>query len=542
MEERPQAIRGQSSRIFDVLVIGGGINGAVSAASLSGQGACVALVEKNDFGSFTSQESSNLVWGGIKYLETYEFALVRDLCLSRNFLLRQLPDQVREIRFLSPHAPSFRRGLGLLYFASWFYWFIGNFATRTPKLYSQRKLEQLEPGVRSEIFDGAMEYSDGILVEHDSRFVFHFIREAQRHGAEVLNYAQALPPKKNTEGIWECPVRDQISGKEWMVRSRVLVNAAGPYAASLNEASGVRTKHGLLLSKGVHLITRRLTESDKVLAFFADDGRLFFAIPMGSRSCIGTTDTRVTELPASVTEEDRDFILRNINKRLRLEKPLTREDIISERCGVRPLAVEKKTGSHNQGGKTEDWMKLSRKHEMEVNRELSHITLFGGKLTDAIAVGREAAAKVRSLGVALPRSGATWWRTFDFSDRKEFFAEGKKKFALDDSDLSRLWMRYGSSARDLFPLFEKSPHLTEPIFPDAEYLLGEAHLAAASENVVHFADLLRRRTRMSLLFHKDELAAQKNLREAAAIIFGKEADQKWKDYFNPSPQPEEAGH
>lgn len=539
MDQRDEIIREQSSQIFDVLIIGGGINGAVSAASLSGQGASVALVEKNDFGSFTSQESSNLVWGGIKYLETYEFGLVRELCLSRNFLLRQLPDQVREIRFLSPHAPSFRHGLGLLYLASWFYWFIGNFATKTPKRYSQKILDLLEPGLRSEIFDGAMEYSDGILVEHDSRFVFHFIREAQRHGAEALNYTEALTPARNAEGIWECPVRDSVSGKKWTIRSRVLVNAAGPYAASLNELANVRTRHGLLLSKGVHLITRRLTESDKVLAFFADDGRLFFAIPMGNRSCIGTTDTRVTELPARITEEDRDFILRNINKRLRLEKPLTREDIIAERCGVRPLAVEK--GPERSNGKTDDWMKLSRKHEMEVNTELRQMTLFGGKLTDAIAVGREAASKVRSLGIPLPRSGSPWWRSFDFSDRKDFFSEGKKRFRLSENDLSRLWMRYGSSARDLFPLFEKSPHLTEPIFPESEYLIGEAHLAAASENVVHLEDLLRRRTRMALLFRREELAAQKNLREAAEIIFGKDADQKWNAYFNPSPPHEGAG-
>ncbi len=121
---------------------------------------------------------------------------------------------------------------------------------------------------------------------------------------------------------------------------RVLVNACGPYADEVNAAAGVPTTHHHVLSKGIHLIVDRLTPHPRVLTFFADDGRLFFVIPMGARTCIGTTDTRVDRPEVGVTAEDRRFVLDNINKRLRLPHPLADADVIAERCGVRPLVVD----------------------------------------------------------------------------------------------------------------------------------------------------------------------------------------------------------
>src|SRR5215831_19370766 len=122
---------------FDVLVVGGGINGAVTAACLSARGAKVALVDRGDFASFTSQQSSNLAWGGIKYMESYELGLVRKLCLSRNHLIRSYPSTVQEIRFFAVHPKKFRHGLLLLILGAWLYWLIGNFFTRRPRLLSR---------------------------------------------------------------------------------------------------------------------------------------------------------------------------------------------------------------------------------------------------------------------------------------------------------------------------------------------------------------------------------------------------------------------
>ncbi|NBX57791.1 MAG: FAD-dependent oxidoreductase, partial [Gammaproteobacteria bacterium] len=136
-----------------------------------------------------------------------------------------------------------------------------------------------------------------------------------------------------------CDVRDVMTGRTFTITARVLVNACGPYADRQNGHAGITTSTRHVFSKGIHLIVDRLTPSRRVLTFFADDGRMFFVIPMGARSVIGTTDTRVDAPETSVTPEDRRFVLDNINKRLRLDRPLTEADVIAERCGVRPLAV-----------------------------------------------------------------------------------------------------------------------------------------------------------------------------------------------------------
>ena len=201
---------------------------------------------------------------------------------------------------------------------------------------------------------GGFEYSDCYLMDNDARFVFNFIRTALSYGCVAANYVESAGSKRKN-GIWETQAVDLEGGAEFSIRSDVLINAAGPYVDDHNRKSGEETSHRHVFSKGVHLIVNRITPNRRVLTFFASDGRLFFMIPMGPRSCIGTTDTRVTEIPARVTPEDRRFVLDNINSRLDLGRPLEESDIIAERCGVRPLVVER--DGRDDG---EDWTTLSR--------------------------------------------------------------------------------------------------------------------------------------------------------------------------------------
>src|SRR5207253_2881460 len=144
---------------FDVLVLGGGINGAVSAAALAARGAKVALIDRGDFASVTSQQSSNLAWGGIKYLESYELGLVRKLCRARNKLIRSFPSIVQEIRFYVSHERGFRHGRWKLILGAWLYWLIGSFFTRKPRLLSVSDIEHEEPIVNTATLDGGFEYS-----------------------------------------------------------------------------------------------------------------------------------------------------------------------------------------------------------------------------------------------------------------------------------------------------------------------------------------------------------------------------------------------
>ena len=171
---------------FDVAIIGAGINGAVAAAALSAAGQRVLLIDKGDFASFTSQETSNLVCGGIKYLQSYEFWLVFKLCLARNKLMKHYPNQIRQIGFLASIGPTAPFGRLLGTFGTLFYWFIGLFGTKPPASYSAARAKELEPNLISG--RKAVKYYDAELPDNDSRFVFDFVRLAIANGADARNY------------------------------------------------------------------------------------------------------------------------------------------------------------------------------------------------------------------------------------------------------------------------------------------------------------------------------------------------------------------
>ncbi|MEY4511705.1 MAG: Aerobic glycerol-3-phosphate dehydrogenase [Pseudomonadota bacterium] len=526
-------------RVFDVLVIGGGINGAVSAAALSAQGAKVALIDRGDFAGFTSQESSNLVWGGIKYMETFEFALVRKLCLSRNRLLNAYPSSVREIRFFTTLAKNFRKGRFLLWLGTWLYWLIGNCFTKPPRLLSQSGIDADEPVVRTDDSQGGVEYSDAYLVDNDARFVWNFVRSAINRGAIVSNYVESTGATRDASGLWSCTAHDLIGGRDLTVRARLVINATGPYVDAHNQKTGVATEHKHLFSRGIHLIVERVSSSRRVLAFFADDGRLFFVIPLGNKSCIGTTDTREEALPPQVLPGDRSFVLANINKRLRLHRPLTEADIIAERCGVRPLVVEKGKSS---GG---DWTALSRKHEIEVDRAKGHISIFGGKLTDCLNVGEEITDFVHSLGIALPYKGHRWYGEPPDEVRDEFFHQARLMDvdALTPKDSwepisTRLWRRYGESALRLLEDIRADPTMAEVLIEGTEYLRGELYHAARREMITKLDDFLRRRSKIALIARTRTIREAPGLFEACRILFGDQAEAKFEEYFSMRPSDE----
>jgi glycerol-3-phosphate dehydrogenase len=529
---REQNLEKLRTETFDVLVVGGGINGAVSVACLSGRGAKVALVDKGDFAGFTSQESSNLAWGGIKYLETFEFGLVRKLCVSRNLLLEKFPSTVQEIRFFVAHEKSFRHGLLKLFLGSWLYWFMGSLFTKPPRLLSKEGLLREEAVVARDRFDGGFEYSDAYLYDNDARFVWSFIRRALDQGATCANYIECVGAVRDGDS-WRVSLRDGVTGERFETRTRVLINAAGPYVDAMNQVFATETTHRHVFSKGIHLVVPKITTSKRVLTFFADDGRLFFVIPMGTRTCIGTTDTRVDRPETHVTEEDRAFVLENINKRLCLPKPLTTADIVAERCGVRPLALkDAKDGAR-------DWTQLSRKHAAEVDRERAQISIFGGKLTDCINVGEEVADLVLSLGVNLPRPNAEWYGEPSL-DRRDAYAEAARAMSLDaltspsSSELlsTRLWRRYGERAFGLLDAIRRDPSQAELLIENAEYLRCEVELAAREEMITTLDDFLRRRSKIALVVSRATMRNSDGLKEACALFFGSEhAEARWQAYF-----------
>ncbi|MCX7631900.1 MAG: glycerol-3-phosphate dehydrogenase/oxidase [Turneriella sp.] len=531
MKLRSSNIEKLNQQHFDVLVIGGGINGAVSAAALSGQGAKVALIEKKDFASFVSQESSNLAWGGIKYLETFEFGLVRKLCLSRNHLMRHYPSTVQEIRFFTTIEKGFRYPVWLIWLGTWFYWLIGNGYTRPPRLLTRRKIAELEPAIDITNVAGGVEYSDAYFHDNDARFVFSFVRTAMNNGCIAANYVEAKAASWDGQR-WQVTAEDKIRQKKLEITATVVVNACGPYADAWNRTAGIETQHEHVFSKGIHLVVPRLSQKHHVLAFFADDGRLFFAIPMGGRTCIGTTDTRVETPETQVTSDDREFVLNNINKRLRLDPPLGVQDIIAERCGVRPLVVKK--GSHSD----KDWLQLSRKHVIEFEAEKKYLTIFGGKLTDCLNVGEEVSRLVSKMGIPLRFAGRRWYGEPHPSVREEFFHQAR----LMDLDSytaptsseklsTRFWRRYGVQALELLEQIRENPAEAELLIEGAEYTRCEIRQAAAREMITKLEDFLRRRSKIALVTRREQIRNSKGLKAACRLFFGKEAEKRWREYF-----------
>ena len=515
---------------FDTLILGGGINGAVAAASLASKGAVTALIDRGDFAGSTSSSSSNLVWGGIKYLENYEFLLVNKLCKSRNQLMRSYPSVVKEIRFLTTIQKGFRLPPFFVFLGTILYWGIGRFFTQPPRYLSAKQLKKREPAIRIDNVAGGFEYSDGYLYDNDSRFVFNFIRSSMDNGCVVANYLESLGSVRKN-GLWVTSVKDHNSGEQFEVRSKALINACGPYVDQHNAATGQTTEHRHLFSKGIHLVVDRVATTPRVLAFFASDGRLFFVIPMGPKTCIGTTDTQVENPQVSITEEDRAFVLDNVNRLLELEQPFTREDIVAERCGVRPLAVK---GDNNDA----DWLKLSRQHAIDVNHSDQHISIFGGKLTDCINVGDEIAEIVSRLGIELPQPDKIWYGEPNKTVRQAYFDKAvamnldTATDAASSEPLSkRLWRRYGHRAFDILQMIEDDADNTKILIENAEYIRGEIELVARDEMVTKLDDFLRRRSKIEQVITRKNIIEAPGLKQACHILFAEQADEKLNEYI-----------
>ncbi len=520
-----------TEQVYDVLIVGGGINGAVAAAALAGRGVKVALIDREDFASGVSSNSSNLAWGGIKYLESHEYLLVNKLCKSRNQLMRAYPSTVQEIRFFTTIQKGFRFWPFIIFLGSLLYWIMGRFATAAPRYYSARDLERREPIVDTSNAAGGLEYSDCYLYDNDARFVFNFIRTALDYGCVAANYVESVACRRAGE-LWVTSARDNESGRELTIRSRVLINACGPWADLHNQMTGEKTEYRHVFSKGIHLVVDKLTDNKRVLTFFASDGRLFFLIPMGRRTCIGTTDTQVERPEVGVTDEDRDFVLANVNALLDLEKPLTREDVIAERVGVRPLAVA-------GNGARADWVQLSRKHVIEQSEHHRHLTIFGGKLTDCLNVGDEIVEKVAAMGVVIPYPDNCWYGEPGEDTHREFMLQAKLMnldsltAPISSEPLSqRFWRRYGSAAFILLERIRADQGEADLLIENAEYTRCEIELAARREMITRLADFMRRRSKIELVLRREEYESAPGLREACEIFFGSAADAKLREYFS----------
>ena len=520
-ERRARALETLATDPLDVLVIGGGINGAAATLALTAHGARVGCVTRDDIGSGTSEQSSNLVWGGFKYLESYEFPLVAKLCASRNRLVRAFPTRLVETRFLAtldrsaPHRPWFA-ALG-----AHAYWLLGRCFTKRPRLRRPATIAADEPVVDTSAARGGIEYSDYVILDNDARFVAQFFLDAVASGATVVNYAELVAARRHGDR-WVCEVANRVDGRRITVSAGALVNATGPNAESVAAALGTATDHRLVLSKGIHLIVPQLTGSRRVLAFFDDSQRLFYVIPMGHRSVIGTTDTRTNDPDEGVTDDERRSLLDQINRHLTPAARLRPEDVIAERVGVRPLVVDRAAAVDGV-----EWTALSRRHSVDVDPAELVISIMGGKLSDCTNVGREVVAAARQLGLRVQRPRPAGWFGEPDAGARQLFLDAARaagfgwrpRFESEPTHADVLWRRYGSQAWAVLA-FAADVSLARSMVDLADLCEAEVLHMRESEMIVRLEDFLRRRTALLQLNRASDLAADPGVKRAAAILLG----------------------
>jgi glycerol-3-phosphate dehydrogenase len=357
---------------YDILVIGGGINGTGTAADLAGRGLKVMLVEKDDLGSHTSSASSRLIHGGLRYLENYEFSMVRESLLEQKRLLHNAPHLVTAQEFILPVHKKLRP-LWMLKLGLWLYDHI--LLSRTlPKSSSLKPFVINNLGIKAQFTHGLSYYDCKV---DDSRLVIHVALLAKAHNAKILTQHKVIRTQRLSTH-WVVIILNQHTGEEFSVSTKVLINASGPFADKVNNEiiQHSNAKYTLSLIKGSHIIVNKLFAHDKAFILQNHDNRVVFVIPfLDKYHLIGTTEQKITSPTdkLSSSSEEIEYLCTLTNEFFNTQ--ISPQDVISEYAGVRPLI-------NDNSGK--NFGKISRDYKIEVNTDNNFaplVIIYGGKLT-----------------------------------------------------------------------------------------------------------------------------------------------------------------
>lgn len=479
---RSACIETLQKEVFDLAVIGGGITGAGIAQDASARGLKVALVEKKDFASGTSSRSSKLIHGGLRYLKQYNLRLTREACLERGLLRKLAPNLVKPSPFLIPIYLG-RDSAWMLSLGLWIYDRIApasNFNKH--KGISKEEMARLAPMVRQKNLKGGLVYYDAIT--DDARLTWTVIKSALGFGAVAANYVQVVGLMKSAAKVCGVAVRDLISGKEFDVRARYVVNASGVWSDEVCAFDDEKREKMIRPSKGVHLVVpkEKLNHDTAYLIPSARDKRLLFVIPWGSVTVVGTTDTLYDgdiDDP-SVQDEDVDYILDGVG--YTFETDLSRKDIISTYAGLRPLIQQGNRSTYD----------LSRQHKI-FESPSGLITIAGGKLTTY----RKMACDVVDL-VLKKLSGKGKCTTHRITLGSMPYEDRKWQPELDPKTLAHLQQAYGEDLTGVLEMVRSDPALGRKIIPELPYIRAEILYAVRNEMAVTIEDFLARRTRIML--------------------------------------------
>ncbi|MEO0410915.1 MAG: glycerol-3-phosphate dehydrogenase [Pseudomonadota bacterium] len=385
-----------SNQTYDVLVIGGGINGVGIARDSAGRGLKTCLVEMNDLASATSSWSTKLIHGGLRYLEQYEFKLVRESLVEREILLNAAPHLIEPLRFILPHHKGLRPAW-LLRLGLYLYDTLGGRRLLPPTRKVDLKTGIYGMPLKAEFARG-FEYSD--CRADDARLVVVNAQDAAEHGADILTRT-TFKSARREDGLWHIEIAQ--GRQKQSIAARAIVNAAGPWVTSLFDTiEGAEPAKGLRLVKGSHIFTKSLFDHEKAYIFQHKDKRVVFAIPYGrDLTLIGTTDEPYEGDPsdAAISEEETTYLLNAVSQYFK--RPVTPDDVVSTYSGVRPLFddLSKDTAA-----------KVTRDYAFDLQGgegEAPLLSVYGGKLTTYRKLALDA---MQTLKKHLPEMGPSWTR------------------------------------------------------------------------------------------------------------------------------------
>ncbi len=475
---------------FDLIVIGGGITGAGIVRDAAMRGLSVALLEAHDFASGTSSRSSKLIHGGLRYLERGEFNLVRKTALERkeiHRLARHLCEPRLMVLPLRGRSKLFGFRLGIATYER-----LGGVASKdSQRTWSGASLQENEPLLDARRFPFALAYRE--YLTDDARLVLANVRSAVGFGAAVLNHAPVVGLVRDGEAASGVEVRDALTGREFRVRGRVIVNAAGPWVEAIQRLEDPGTRPLLHLSKGVHIaVPASKLPVRNLVVLSTRDKRRIFAIRRDDVVYIGTTD-RTYEPGAKVWPEveleDVEYLLEPIPRHFNID-PLTPADVIGAWAGLRPLIADPQTKNPSE---------LSRRDEL-LTGPLGLISVAGGKLTGYRGMARRVLRNVaerlgrsfRKIGDDEPTlPGGDFPSGAELSDLVGSLCS---EHELDYATGERLARLYGTESHAVIGLGRR------PIFAGARAVVGEVRWAVEQEGAATLEDLFYRRTRLPLFW------------------------------------------
>ena len=486
------------NNLYDVFIIGGGINGCGVARDAAGRGYSVYLAEKSDIASGTSSASSKLIHGGLRYLENLEFSLVRASLRERDILIKIAPHIIKEMRFVLPHhnnlRPVWLLKLGLLLYDNLY---SSKYIKRSS--YIRLPFHDSKSTLR-EAFKKGFEYSD--CITDDARLTVLNAADAKRLGGNI-NTRTMVENIEQKKGVWNIEVMNSISNETKYVQAKVVVNATGPWVDNFLKNHSKQTKvDNVRLVKGSHIVVKKLFNHSYAYIFQNSDGRIFFAVPWENEfTFIGTTDVDFKDNldNFSVSDDEINYLCKSANQYFR--SGISSNDVIKHWSGVRPLY-------HDGSIKAQ---KASRDYTIRIDSQDNNsalINIFGGKMTTFRQLSEEVVNKVGSI---LGEKKSPWTSDVhlpggDFSlTEKTRIVDGlaKKYDYLDVDYIQRLFNLYGTRVeyilKNVSSIDDLGLHFGRDLYQvEVDYLMQE-------EFALYPEDVLERRTKLYLFLDYDKI-------------------------------------